>query len=113
MFKFLIAFVVLVAAAGALWWAGLITKFVPSVPTPQSLMAPKPAPKTVEPQATTTPPTPEPPAPTFDLPTSVNDASDDALTKDAAAIDAQITALSGDNTDAQAALLDKAVTQEY
>ncbi len=112
MFKFLIAFVVFVAAVGALWWTGLLTKWVPTIPTPQSMMTA--AVETQQP-ATTTPqtPPPPPPAPTYDLPTSASDATDEAIVKDSAALDAQITTLAGENTDAQNTLTDKPITQEY
>lgn len=113
MFKFLIAFVVFVAAVGALWWTGLLTKWVPTIPTPQSMITPKQAAVEAQQPATTTPQTPEPPAPTYDLPTSASDATDEAIVKDSAAIDAQITTLAGENTDAQNTLTDKPITQEY
>jgi len=109
MFKFLVVIVVLVVAAGALWYTGLLSQWVPSIPTVASLTAPK--------TSTTTPEVPaqqqQQQQAVNDLPTDTTDASDAALVKDEAAIDAQMTALNTDSANAQASTNDKAVTQEY
>ncbi len=110
MFKFIVTIVVLLIAGAALWWTGLLSQWVPSIPTYSALMGTN---------ATTTEQTPQTPTnnteqqPVNDLPTATNDASDDALAKDAAAMDAELTVLAGDSASAQNSLNDKPVTQEY
>jgi len=109
MFKFVITIVVLLVAAGALWYTGLLSKWVPSIPTYSQLMSSS--------TATTTPATTQTQqqaqAPVNDLPTATNDASDSALVKDSASLDAQMSALSTDSANAQNSTNDKPVTQEY
>lgn len=108
MFKVLIGLIVIAAATGALWYTGLLSKWVPSIPTYASLISPRST-------ATTTPETADTQTqqPQNDLPTAANDASDDAIIKDEASIDAQMSALSSDNTAAQNSTSDTPVTQEY
>ncbi len=110
MYKFLIIAVVLLAAVGGLWYTGWLTKLVPMIPMMKSAKVPEvPAPA-----ATTTAQTEQkPPAPINDLPTATDDASDQALVQDAAAIDTQISELTTDNANAASSLSDKPVTQEY
>jgi hypothetical protein len=110
MFKFLATVIVLLAAIGAVWYTGWLTKWVPSIPSPDSLFSSK-APVT----ATTTQQTPteQQPAAVNDLPTSQTDASDQALAQDSAALDVQMEALTTDSANAQGSLNDKPVTQEY
>jgi hypothetical protein len=110
MFKFLVSVLVLVIIVGGLWWSGLLSQWVPSVPTYASLMGAK--------TATTTDTVPQQQqqqqqTPVNDLPTATNDASDEALAKDSASLDAQMSAFSTDDTNAQNSLSDKPVTQEY
>ena len=109
MFKFIITLVVLIVAAGALWYTGLLSQWVPSIPTYSSLMSPQTA--TTTPETTTQQPQAQ--QPVNDLPTAANDASDEALVKDSASIDAQMSALQTDSTNAQNSTTDKPVTQEY
>lgn len=52
-------------------------------------------------------------APINDLPTASNNASDDAILKDSAAIDAEIQGLSSDSASVDESLNDKPVSQEY
>jgi hypothetical protein len=110
MFKFLISLVVLIVIAGGLWWSGLLSQWVPQVPTFASLMGNQTATTTQQTPTTTQQQQQTPP---HDLPTAANDASDQALVKDSAALDAELTALSTDNANAQGSLNDKPVTQEY
>jgi hypothetical protein len=64
--------------------------------------------------ATTTQQTPtQQPQATNDLPTQPNDASDQALSQDQAAIDTQMQGLSTDSANAQASTNDQPVSQEY
>jgi uncharacterized iron-regulated membrane protein len=108
MFKFFVSLFMLLLVAGGLWWSGYLSKWVPSIPTYQSLMSSK--------TATTTPIVPvtqQQQAPQSDLPTAANDASDQALVQDTAALDAEINAFATDNANAQNTLTDKPVTQEY
>ena len=109
MFKFIITVVVLLVIAGGLWFTGLLSQWVPSIPTYASLMSPSAATTT----PTTTTQTQQQPQAVNDLPTAANDASDDALVKDSASIDTQMSALSSDNANAQSSTNDKPVTQEY
>lgn len=109
MFKFLVTVVVLLAAIGAVWYSGYLTKWVPSIPSPESVFSSE-TPTT----ATTTQQTPtQQQQAVNDLPTATNDASDDALAKDSAALDVQMEALTTDSNNAQGSLNDKPVTQEY
>ncbi len=109
MFKFLITVVVLLVVAGALWFTGLLSQWVPSVPTYASLMSPTVA-TTTQQTATNTQPQQQP---VNDLPTAANDASDAALVKDSASIDAQMGNLQTDSANAQSSTNDKPVSQEY
>jgi cell division septation protein DedD len=109
MFKFFATIVVLVVAGAALWWTGWLTKFVPFIPLPSQIMKSQPS---VDTTAQTTPSDQQPTA-VNDLPTATNDASDQALARDAAAIDVQMGALVTDSANAQNSLNDKPVTQEY
>ncbi len=108
MFKFIITIVVLLVVAGALWFTGLLSQWVPSIPTYSSLMSPSVA--TTTPQTTNTQ---QAQAPVNDLPTATNDASDAALVQDSASIDAQMSNLQTDSANAQSSTNDKPVTQEY
>jgi hypothetical protein len=110
MFKFFAVLVVLLVAAGALWWSGLLSQWVPSVPTYQALMGTN---ATTTQQTPTTQNNTQQQTATNDLPTAANDASNEALDKDAAALDAELQVLSSDNASAQNSLSDKPVTQEY
>ena len=111
MFKFIIIVIVLIAAVAALWWTGLLTQWVPSIPTPSALMSGTPAPA---PAATTTQQTPaQQPQATNDLPTQPSDASDQALSQDQAAIDTQMQGLGTDSASAQSSTNDQPVSQEY
>lgn len=109
MFKLLITIVVIAAIAGGLWYTGWLSKILPMIPMMHS-QAPAP-----EQAATTTSQTPvaQAPAPVNDLPTAANDASDQALVQDTAAIDAQMQGLGSDNTSSSGSLNDKPVSQEY
>lgn len=109
MFKFIIAIVVLLAALGGLWYTGWLSKIIPMIPSMKA------APAAQAPAATTTPVVAkeEPPAPVSDLPTADNDASDQALVQDMAAIDVQIKGLGTDTADSASSINDKQVTQEY
>jgi hypothetical protein len=109
MFKVIVSLAVLLVILGGLWWAGLITQFVPSVPMPQDFFGMNPA--TTTPQIVTQQETES--GPVNDLPTAANDASDEAIAKDSAAIDAEISSLGSDSTTAEGSLSDKPVTQEY
>jgi len=110
MFKFVITIVVLLVAAGALWYTGLLSQWVPSIPTYSQLMAQSTA--TTTPQTATTTQQQQQQA-VNDLPTAQNDASDDALAKDSASLDAQLQALSTDSSNAQSSTNDAPVSQEY
>lgn len=108
MFKFLIAAVVLIIAIAAVWYTGWLSKWVPSIPTYGQLMNGQ--------TATTTPQTSGGEAqqqPVNDLPTATNDASDEALVKDSASLDAQMSALQTDSSNAQSSTNDQSVSQEY
>ena len=104
MVKFLISIVVIAAVIGGLWWSGWLGKLGEMLPF--DFM--KPAAET----ATTTPQVAEEQV-INDLPTAANDASDQALEEDAAAIDVQMQALVSESADADASLSDKSVSQEY
>jgi hypothetical protein len=110
MFKLVITAVVLIIAAGAVWYTGWLSKWVPSIPTYSQLMNPQTATTT---QETATNTQPQQQQAVNDLPTAANDASDEALVKDSASIDAQMSALQTDSSDAQSSTNDKPVTQEY
>ncbi|HEV8677362.1 MAG TPA: hypothetical protein VN701_00805 [Candidatus Paceibacterota bacterium] len=110
MFKFIAVIVVIVVAAAALWYTGLLSSWVPSIPSYQQMMSPA----TTTPQtATTTQQAQTQPQAVNDLPTQPNDASDDAIAKDAASIDAQMSALSTDDANAQNSTNDTPVSQDY
>jgi hypothetical protein len=109
MFKFIIGLVVLIVAVGAIWYTGWLSKWVPGVPTVSQLMSPQAA--TTTPETTNT--QAQQPQAVNDLSTSPSDASDAALVKDSASLDAELQALSTDSTNAQNSTSDKPVTQEY
>ena len=109
MFKFIVTIVVLLVVVGGLWWSGLLSQWLPSVPKPEAFMGGPAATTTAQ----TPTPTPQQQQAVNDLPTQPNDASDSALAKDAAALDVQMEAMASDSTAAQNSLNDKPVTQEY
>lgn len=110
MFKFIVTLAVLLAIGGGLWYVGLLSEWIPSIPTPSKVFSTNTATTT---EQTPTPQQNQQQQPVNDLPTATNDASDDALAKDSASIDAELTALSTDDSNAQNSLNDKPVTQEY
>jgi cytoskeletal protein RodZ len=102
MIKWIIGLVLVVVAAGAIWWSGILNPYL-SMGSAQQ-------------QATTTPEQTQQEtssAPQSDLPTASNDTSDAAVAQDAAAVDAQIKALSSDSSNLDSDLNDKPVSQEF
>jgi hypothetical protein len=94
MLKWIIGIVVIALAATALWWSGWLGKIIPSQPAPA-------------PQAETQP-TPQAEVPANGMSASA-DTSDAALSQDAAAVAAQMQALSTDATQVDASVTDKPV----
>jgi hypothetical protein len=98
MTKWIIGIVVVVIAAGALWWSGWLgSMHMSPVATTQT--------------ATTTP-SQTAPAPINGMSAS-NDNSDAAITQDTAAIDAQMQGLNSDNANTDSSLNDQPVQQSY
>ena len=95
MAKWIIGIVVLIIAAGALWWSGWLGGMTPSqtaTSTPQT----QPAPQAQAPQ------------PTNGMSADAN-SSDTAIIQDAAAIDAQMQGLTSDSSSVDSSLNDKSV----
>ncbi len=100
--KGIIAVIVIAIIAWLVWWSGWVT--IPSQ---------KPAP-TIQPVATTTAPQAEAAPPqNMNGMAAANDASDGAITQDAAAIDTQLQGLTQDSTAVDSSMNDKAVAQSY
>lgn len=98
MAKWIIGIVVIIIAAAALWWSGWLGN---------SHMAPATPAQT----ATTTAQT-QAAAPLNGMSAS-NDASDQGVTQDTAAVDAQMQGLTQDNANVDSSLNDQPVTQSY
>lgn len=100
MLKWIIGLIVIVAVGVFLWQGGYLTKQQPAPQQEQAAAAPQ------QQQA------PQPPR-TAGLPTADNDASDQALSQDTAAIDAQMQVVSADSTNVDGSLTDTPVPQAY
>jgi hypothetical protein len=96
MAKWIIGVVVVILVGAGLWYSGVLGTFM----TP-------PAP--VQQTATTTPQTQQAVAQPENGMSANNDASDAAITQDAAAVDAQMQGLSSDSANADSSLNDKSV----
>ena len=94
--KWLIGLLIVAGGAWALWWSGLLPMKAKQAPAPASTTA-----------ATTTPQVPAP----INGMSAQNDASDAAISQDAAALDAQMQALDGDTTSLGASFADKPIIQ--
>lgn len=94
--KWIIGVVIIVAAAGALWWSGLLERWLLPAPAPAPVVENEP-----------------PPQNTSGLSTAQNDNSDQALIQDSATIDAEMQALQADTASVDASFSDKPVEQAY
>ncbi|MBX4192213.1 hypothetical protein KW798_01880 [Candidatus Parcubacteria bacterium] len=95
--KWIIGIIVIAAVGAGLWYSGVLTPLL-SMGSPTA---------TTTVQTTTAAPS------SSGLPTSDADSSDDALVKDAAAVDAQIEGLNQDSASVDQSLNDKPVEQSY
>ncbi len=99
--KSILVLLVIIGAGAALWWSGWLNNIGIPMPSTQN-------------NATTTPEqTQQQQQAVNDLPTAANDASDQAIQRDIAALDVQIQAAASDETQIDQGMNDKPVAQEY
>ncbi len=101
MAKWIIGIIVVALLGGALWYSGMLNSFMTPTQTP-----------TTTPEVATTTPQAAAPQPENGM-AATNDASDAALTQDAAAVDSHMQALTTDSANVDSSMNDKAVTQSY
>ena len=99
MTKWIIGLGIVVIVGIGLWWSGVFSSLMPTT-------APEEKAKDTQQSAQT-------PAPVSDLPTQTSDSSDAAIVQDSAAVDAQLSSLSGDSANIDSSLNDKPVSQEF
>jgi hypothetical protein len=100
MAKWIIGIIIVILLAGALWYSGVLGNMGMT-----SQMA------TTTPEVATT--TPQAVAQPENGMAATNDASDNAITQDAAAIDAQMQGLSSDSANVDSSMSDKQTAQSY
>lgn len=96
--KLIVGVVIIVAVAAVLWYMGILAPLLGGGAVSET-------PTTTQQQVTQGPPS--------DLPTQSNDTSDAAIAQDAAAIDAEISALTSDSGQMDQSMNDKSIEQEY
>jgi hypothetical protein len=102
MAKWIIGIIIIGLLGGALWFSGILGNMN---------KAPVQAPVTTA-ATTTAPAAPAVPQPENGM-AATSDASDQALTQDAAAVDAQMTGLNSDNASVDSSLNDQQTAQSY